>query len=143
MASRVLRIVLLFLTTFLALSAFAGGIGLLADLNAPPVEMLEGSLFHNYIIPGLALFVIVGGAASVAAYLLIKRHPLSALGSLLSGLVIIGFEIVEVLAIGSPPGIARDLQIFYFTLGSLIVAFSVAFRAAKPATPRSTQATPV
>jgi hypothetical protein len=62
------------LTSFLALTAFAGGIGLLADLNAPPLEMLEGSLFHNYIIPGLALFVIVGGAASVAAYLLIKQH---------------------------------------------------------------------
>jgi len=37
MASRVLRIVLLFLTTFLALTACAGGIGLIADLNAPPV----------------------------------------------------------------------------------------------------------
>jgi hypothetical protein len=66
MASRILRIVLLFLTTFLALTACAGGIGLIADLNAPPVEMLEGSLFRNYIVPGLELFVIVGGAASVA-----------------------------------------------------------------------------
>jgi len=28
--------------------------------------MLEGSLFHDYIVPGLALFVVVGGAASVA-----------------------------------------------------------------------------
>jgi hypothetical protein len=46
--------------------------------------------------------------------------------------VIIGFEIAEVLAIGSPPGIARDLQIFYFTLGTLIVAFSVAFEKKSP-----------
>jgi len=142
MASRVLRWVLIVMTTFLALTGFAGGIGLIADLNAPSLEMLEGSLFHNYIVPGLALFVIVGGIASVATYLLIKWHPLSALGSLLSGLVIIAFEIVEVLVIGSPPGIARDLQIFYFTLGSLIVAFSIAFRAANPAAARPTQVTP-
>jgi len=142
MASRVFRIALIVMTSFLALAGFAGGIGLIADLNAPPLEMLEGSLFHNYIVPGLAMFVIVGGPASVGAYLLIKRHPLSALGSLLSGLAIIVFEIVEVMAIGSPPGIARDLQIFYFTLGSLIVVFSIAFRVVKPAAPRPTQATP-
>jgi hypothetical protein len=106
MASRVFRVVLIVLTTFLALTAFAGGIGLMADLNAPSLGMLEGSLFHNYIVPGLALF-----------------------------------EIVEIMAIGSPPGIARDLQIFYFTLGSPIVAFSIAFRVATPAGPRPTQAT--
>ena len=142
MASRAVRLVLIIMTIFLALTAFAGGIGLIADLNAPSLDMLKGSLFHNYIGPGLALFVIVGGTASVAACLLIKRHSLSALGSLLSGLVIIVFEFVEVMAIGSPPGIARDLQIFYFTLGSLIVAFSIAFRVVKPAAPRPTQATP-
>jgi len=142
MVSRVFRVVLIVLTTFLALTAFTGGIGLIAGLNAPSLEMLEGSLFHNYIVPGLALFVIVGGTASVGAYLLTKRPPLSALGSLLSGLAIIVFEIVEVMAIGSPPGIARDLQIFYFTLGSLIVAFSIAFRVVKPAAPWPTQATP-
>jgi len=88
---------------FLALTAFAGGIGLIADLNAPSLEMLGGSLFHNYIVPGLALF--------------------------------------EIMAIGSPPGIARDLQIIYFTLGSLIVAFSIAFQVVKPAAPRNTPAT--
>ena len=122
MASRGLRNVLIVMTTFPALTTFAGGIGLIADLNAPSLEVLEGSLLHNCIVPGLALLVIVGGTASVAAYLLIKRHPLSGLGSLLSGLAIIVFEIVEVMAIGSPPGIA--------------------FPVVKTAAPRPTQATP-
>jgi len=66
MASLVFRLVLIVMTTFLELTGFAGGIGLIADLNAPPLEMLEGSVFRNYIVPGLALFVIVGGTASVA-----------------------------------------------------------------------------
>ena len=34
-------------------------------------------------------------------------------------LAILIFEFVEVLAIGSPPGIARNLQVFYVILGTL------------------------
>lgn len=35
------------------------------------------------------------------------------------------FEIVEVLVIGSPPGIARTLQIIYFSLGGIILVLSL------------------
>lgn len=41
-----------------------------------------------------------------------------------SALAILVFEIIEFLSIGSPPWIARDLQIFYVTLGLLIVTWS-------------------
>jgi hypothetical protein len=44
---RILRIVLLVLDAFLSLTAIAGGIGLLAGLNAPSVEALAGSLFPD------------------------------------------------------------------------------------------------
>jgi hypothetical protein len=142
MASRVLRFVLISLTAFLALTAFAGGIGLLADLNTPSLEMLEGSPFHNYAIPGLALFVLVGGSAMAGAYLLAKRHRFAATASLLAGLVIMAFEIVEVLAIGFEPGVSRNLQIFYFTLGLLIAALSIAFRVVNPASTQRPQSFP-
>ena len=42
---KLLRILLILLDGFLALTAFAGGIGLLAGLFALPVEMLAGSPF--------------------------------------------------------------------------------------------------
>lgn len=114
---RVLRIVLIVLDAFLALTAVAGGIGLVAGLNAPPVEMLAGSPFRSYTIPGLALLVIVGGSALVAAVVLLRRQRWGALASGIAAAMIVGFEIVEVLAIGSPPGVARTLQIFYLSLG--------------------------
>jgi len=97
---KLLRILLILLDGFLALTAFAGGIGLLADLNAPPVEMLAGSPLKSYTVPGLALFIIVGGAALVATIIMIRRHPMAALVSAVAGGIIIIFEIVEVMAIG-------------------------------------------
>jgi hypothetical protein len=81
--------------------------GLLADINAPPVDVLQGTSFRNHTFPGIALFVIVRGTALAAACLLLMRHPQAASSALLSGTVIIGFQVVEVLAIGSDPGVAR------------------------------------
>ena len=122
---RIARIKLIILDAFLALTAAAGGVGLLADLNAPPVESLQGSLFPNYTIPGLALLVVVGGGALTALILLLRRHPLGAPASAAAGVIIIGFETVEIWVIGSPAGIARGLQVFYLSLGMLIIILAV------------------
>jgi hypothetical protein len=35
------------------------------------------------------------------------------------------FEFVEVLVIGSPAGVARTLQIFYFGLGTIIMVIAL------------------
>jgi hypothetical protein len=123
MLTKILRTLLVILDAFLALTAIAGGIGLLNDLNAPPVTDLAGSPFSDYTIPGLALLVIVGGAAVAATFMMLRNHHNAALAS---GVVIVFFEIVEVLVIGSPPGIARTLQIFYFSLGLIIIVFASA-----------------
>jgi peptidoglycan/LPS O-acetylase OafA/YrhL len=124
MSNRFLRIALAILDIFLGVTAIGGGVGLLLGLNAPPVEMLAGSPFKDYVIPGLALLVLVGGSGMVAGILTLRRHPLAPLASGAVGLMIIVFEIVEVFAIGSDPGAARTLQIFYFSLGLLIVVLA-------------------
>jgi len=124
LAKRILRTVLVVLDGFLALTAVAGGIGLLTGANAPALEFLQGSPFSSYTIPGLALLVIVGGCALAATIWMWRRHPFGAPASGLAGVVIIGFEIVEVLVIGSPAGIARNLQVVYFTLGLLILVLA-------------------
>ena len=125
MGNRFLRITLIVLDAFLALTAFAGVIGLLTGVAAPPVEQLAGSPFKDYTIPALALFVLVGGGALVAAIMTILRHPLAPLASAAAGGMIIFFEIVEVFAIGSEPGVARNLQIFYFGLGLVILLLAL------------------
>ena len=118
---KTIHITLIVLTIFLALSAIAGGIQLLEGTYAPPIEMLDGSVFKDYTIPGLALGLIVGGSAIFASVLLIRKSKFSILSATTAGVIIMFFEFVEVLAIGSPAGIARSLQIFYFGLGTAIV----------------------
>jgi hypothetical protein len=124
MGNRYLRIVLITFDLFLAFTAFAGMWGLLSGAARPPVEMLAGSPFRDYTIPALALGVLVGGGALVAAILTWRRHPWAPYASAAAGGMIIFFEIVEVLAIGSDPGYARNLQVFYIALGLLIVVLA-------------------
>ncbi len=124
MVSRVLRVVLIVLNAFLAFTAAAGGVGLLAGFGAPPADMLAGSPFRSFAVPGLALMVIVGGTAFAAAILLARRQPGGVPVSVAAGLVIIVFEIVEIAVIGSPAGAARAMQVFYLALGLLTLIIS-------------------
>lgn len=122
---KILRVILIVLTIFLSLTAVLGGIGLLVNLNAPPVEMLIGSPFKDYTIPGLSLSLLAGGSALVAVTLLFRKNKFALLFSTTAGVVIMVFEFVEVLVIGSPAGIARILQIVYFGTGTAIVVASM------------------
>ncbi len=120
-----MHIVMIVLTIFLSLTALAGCIQLVEGTYAPPVEMLTGSIFKSFTIPGLALGLIVGGAAAYAAVLQIRKSKFATLFAATAGITIMFFEFVEMLVIGSPAGIARTLQIFYFGLGTVIVTASM------------------
>jgi hypothetical protein len=95
------------------------------------VELLAGSPFDSYIVPGLTLGLIVGGSAIFAAILLIRKSRFALPASITAGLIIMFFEFVEVLVIGSPEGPAFALQVFYFGLGVVIVAVSLALWSAE------------
>lgn len=125
MSSRIIRLSLILLNGFLALTAIPGGLALLTGTMAPPVEYLAGSPFPDYVVPGLALAVLVGGSSLITTFLLVTRPRLGGPAALATGLAIIIFETVEVLAIGSPLGVARNLQILYYTVGILIVLASL------------------
>ena len=122
---KIIHVILIVLNIFLALTSSLGGIALLANLNAPPLEQLQGSIFKDWTVPGLSLFLIVGGSALFAAILLFRKSKFALLFSTTAGIIIMFFEFVEVLVIGSPAGVARTLQIFYFGLGAAIVAMSM------------------
>jgi hypothetical protein len=94
-----------------------------------PTASLRDSVFSTYTIPGLVLLVFVGGIAAAATVLMALRHRLGLLTSGIAALMVIGFEIVEVLAIGSPRGVARNLQVVYFTLGGLLAGLATVVRA--------------
>lgn len=120
-----LHIILIVLSVFLSLTAIPGGIALMANFYTPPVEMLAGSMFKDFTIPGLSLALIVGGSALFAAIQLLRKSKFEIIFSAATGVIIMFFEFVEMLAIGSPAGPARFMQILYFGLGTAIVIASV------------------
>lgn len=111
---------LLWLIIFLAVTAIAGGLGILFDLVGLPEQDLDGSPFSSYVIPGLSLLILVGGSALVAAYLLRRREPSGAIVAADAGAAIMIFEIVQVRYIPF-----HFLQIVYFVLGAVIFALGV------------------
>ncbi|MEZ4726949.1 MAG: hypothetical protein R3E79_07430 [Caldilineaceae bacterium] len=126
MITKIERYILFVFDAFLAVTAVAGGIGLLTGAIAPDVALLQGSPFYSYTIPGLALLVLVGGSALLATGLMVRLPELGVLASGATGLLILSFEAVEVLVIGSDPGVARTLQLLYVSLGLLMVLLAAA-----------------
>lgn len=122
----IIRIVLIMLTLFLGITGCLGGIGLLAGWNTPPLSILDGSIFKDYTIPAISLLLFVGGGGVLASALLLRRNRFATVVSIGAGIIIMVFEFVEVLSIGSPAGIARTLQVFYFGLGLAIATVAMA-----------------
>lgn len=122
---KILNVTLIVLTGFLALTAILGGLAILLGINVPSVEELEDSIFHGVTIPGLALLLIVGGSALLAVILLVRKSKFALPFATVAGIIIMFFEFVEVLIIGSPAGVAQTLQIFYFGLGTLMVSLAM------------------
>ena len=122
---RLVHVLLIVLAGVLGLSAVPGGITLLVGFYAPPVDQLRGSVFADFTVPGLALLLLVGGSAVLATVLLVRRSTFGPLAATLAGAIVMAFEFVEVLAIGSPPGPARVMQLLYFGIGLGLVGVSL------------------
>jgi hypothetical protein len=119
-----IRIALLFLETFIWTSALAGGIAILQGAVfgfVLPLAWLAGTPFSDYTIPGLALVIVVGGSALLAAVTVFIQREWAVLVSALAGLLLAGYEVVEVVAIDSKFGDALPtflgIQLVYFVLG--------------------------
>jgi hypothetical protein len=115
------RVALAILDGFLGVTAALGGICLLLRVPfvTPPTDLLAGSPFGSYTIPGLALLVLVGGGGLLATALVLRHSPWGATASILAGLMILAFEAVELAVIGF-----TGLLAFYLLLGLLILALA-------------------
>jgi hypothetical protein len=123
MKQKVRRIALFVIEAFIALTAIQGGIGLLRGAfdQVVPLAWLDGTPFSNYTIPGLVLALVVGGGALLAAASVFISREWTVLVSVLAGLLLAGYEAVEVVSLDSKVGDALPmvlgLQLFYFVLG--------------------------
>lgn len=108
------RLAVAVLDGFLAITALAGAAIVLPTL---PPSMLAGSVFPDFLVPGLALGVLVAGSAFVATAAVLFRPKLGAPMAMISALMIIVFEAVEVATVGY-----HWLQVAYMVLGVVIAA---------------------
>jgi peptidoglycan/LPS O-acetylase OafA/YrhL len=88
------------LFAFGALNAFAGGYYGLSGADGVPREWLAGSPFSDYVVPSLALFVVVGGALALAAIMVFRGHPLARAIACAASAVLLAWIVVQVAIIG-------------------------------------------
>jgi hypothetical protein len=116
-------ILLYVLILFQGLSGIAGGIGLISDPTGVslqiPLEWLEGSPFHNYLVPGIVLLVILGIFPVVVFFGLFQNRQWAWHAALFTAIALLIWIIVEIMVIGyqaQPP-----LQLIYGLVGLFIL----------------------
>ncbi len=97
MTHRGKRLTLVVLAAFVALSAIPSAVFVIPQL---PPSWLGSGFFSGYMVPALALGVLVGGSALVAVIAALVRPAMTALTSAIAGVMIIGFEVVEIAVVG-------------------------------------------
>ena len=89
-----------------------------------PLDMLKGSPFQNFLIPGIILFLVHGVGNTAAAILCFRRDRLAGFAGMFFGMALIIWLFVQVSMIGG----GHWLQNLYFVLGVLLVILGVAQR---------------
>ena len=126
----VIRIALVIIAAVIATSAIAGGSALLrGELDRFLSDAwLAGTPFSDYTIPGLVLVIVVGGGALLAAATVFIHREWAVLTSVLAGVLMAGFLVVEAVSLDSKVGDALPtvlaLQLFYFALGLALVGLA-------------------
>src|SRR5215207_8667249 len=120
-SNRVARIALVVLEVLMGLAAVGGGLALVltnAQVMGMPLELLRGSPFGTYFIPGLVLLA-VGILNLISAAAMLRRHRLGAPASVV-GIMWIGWFVVQVAVVG----FLNWQQPLYFAVGLLIIVLA-------------------
>lgn len=121
MGERGIRITLIVVDLFAAVSAIVGAIGLLVGFMNIPVSVLHGTPFADFTVPAMLLGIVVGGSALVAAAIaLFGPQRFEALASAGAGCIMVGWMTVEVAMIG----LAIWVQAAYFAVGLLMIGLA-------------------
>jgi hypothetical protein len=121
MRERNVRIALVVVDLFAAVSAIVGAVGLLVGYMNIPLSVLGGTPFADFTVPALLLGIIVGGSALAAALVaLFRLHRIEVLVSAAAGCIMVGWMTVEVAMIG----LAIWVQAAYFVVGLVMIGLA-------------------
>jgi hypothetical protein len=84
-----------------AMNAFLGGGYAMAGARGIPTAWLEPGPFVDYFVPGLILFVVVGGTCAIAALAVFTGHRWGRTLALASAALVFAFLMVELHVVGS------------------------------------------
>lgn len=119
------RVALVVLEVVVALNAFAGGYYGMSGAPSVPEEWLEGTPFESYVVPGVILFVAVGGSMAAAALTGVFAPPRwSSLVGLVAAVTLLGWIVVQVGLIGY----VSFLQPLFFGVGLAVLALAWSLR---------------
>lgn len=108
------------------LSGVAGGLGLVLDPSGAslgiPVDWLEGSMFRDYLIPGVILLLVLGVWPLVALIAVWRQRPWAWHATVLVGVALLVWLAVEIGMIGYQP--RPPLQLAYGLLALAMLALA-------------------
>ncbi len=123
------RVTLIIFELFMGVMAVVFGVilaaGLADNVLGMHSDLLEGTWFGSFLLPGLILAVAVGGSQFLAAYALWHRAAWDMLASFATGVVLMGWIAGEVMILGwiAPHG----LQPFCFVYGAAEALLAVRY----------------
>lgn len=128
MWQRAVRIAVVLVDLFAAVSAIVGALGLVIGfLNIPPAA-LRGSPFSDFTYPALLLGVVVGGSALAAAAIsAFGPRRFEALASAAAGCIMVGWMTIELAMIG----LTIWVQPAYLVVGLVMVGLACLLQLAK------------
>ncbi len=121
MDEKSVRIALVVVDLFAAVSAIVGAVGLLVGFMDIPLSELQGTPFADFTVPALLLGIVVGGSALVAATIaLFGLRRFAALASAAAGCVMVGWMTVEIALVGLDVWV----QAAYFVVGLVMIGLA-------------------
>jgi len=117
-SKRWIRVVLGILQVFIGIGAVPAGLSMMFDPTAQGIgmstDMLVGSLFQNFLIPGIVLFSVNGLGSLFGAFLTFRQHDLASPTAIGLGVFLMAWIVIQVSIFGLP---IHWLQWLYFILG--------------------------
>ena len=121
---------LIFIMALQSLSGLLGGVSLIIDPSGNmidlPVSWLAGSMFQNYLIPGIILLAVLGIFPMITLIGLINGTKRSLIYARLVGYALVIWIAVEIFIIGYKP--EPPLQMIYGIVGILILLLAYSSR---------------
>ena len=127
---KMFRIIVLILLSILAINAIGGSLYLITDPSGEaiqiPIELLDGTPFNNYLIPGIILLFAIGILSPVTIILTIKNDKHYPWFIILQGCVLIGWLTVELML--NKDFFVPLLHFSLYTIGILLLVLGFIIR---------------